>query len=153
MNHEPQGHEQKFRPDSQTVAQREVETRAPKHMEITREQRAELGEMVTQLEREFYGRGPTSVRISISKGDPEVITALSVDTLTVMDRTLVANGMIAEVVSHHQAVHQATAKDFCDEVETIVGKRPSAYLTQVDPDTGFAVRVFVFSEHEDPATE
>ncbi len=119
-------------------------------MEITKEQRASVAETVMQLEREFYGRGPTSVRVSVSNGDPEVITVLSIDTLTVMDRTLVASDMISQVVSHHQAVHRATADDFCDEMESIMGRRPSAYLAQVDPNTGYAVRVFVFTEADSP---
>lgn len=115
-------------------------------MNITKEQRAAVAEAVMQLERDFYGRGPTSVRVSISNGDPEVITALSIDTLTVMDRTLVDRDMVPKVVEHHQAVHQATAAEFCDDIEDIVGRRPSAYLAQVDPATGYAVRVFVFAD-------
>jgi uncharacterized protein YbcI len=114
-------------------------------MEITKEQRAGVAEMVMQLEREFYGRGPTSVRVSVSNGDPEVITVLSIDTLTTMDRTLVGNDMISQVVAHHQAVHRATAEEFCNEIEDILGIRPSSYLAQVDPNTGYAVRVFVFA--------
>lgn len=115
-------------------------------MNITKEQRAAVGEAVTALERDFYGRGPTSVRVSISNGDPEVITALSIDTLTVMDRTLADRGRTPQVVAHHQAVHDATAAEFCDEIEDIVGRRPAAYLAQVDPSTGYAVRVFVFAD-------
>lgn len=114
-------------------------------MEISKEQRAAVAESITRLERDFYGRGPTSVRVSVSNGDPEVITALSIDRLTAMDRTLADRGMVAQVVAHHQAVHQATSNEFCDEVEQIVGRRPSAYLAQLDPQTGYAVRVFVFA--------
>lgn len=117
-------------------------------MNITKEQRAAIAEVITKLEREFYGRGPTSVRVSISNGDPEVITALSIDRLTNMDRTLVDRGQIDEVRSHHQAVHTATSDEFCDGIAAIVGSRPSSYLAQLDPATGYAVRVFVFAgEH------
>jgi uncharacterized protein YbcI len=114
-------------------------------MEISKEQRAAVAESITRLERDFYGRGPTSVRVSVSNGDPEVITALSIDRLTAMDRTLADRGMVAQVVAHHQAVHQATSSEFCVELEKIVGRRPSAYLAQLDPATGYAVRVFVFA--------
>ena len=86
-------------------------------MEISKEQRAAVAESITRLERDFYGRGPTSVRVSVSNGDPEVITALSIDRLTAMDRTLADRGMVAQVVAHHQAVHQATSSEFCGEVE------------------------------------
>lgn len=117
-------------------------------MEITREQRAGLGEAVVRLEREFYGRGPRSVRVSVSDGDPDTVTVLSIDSLTVMDRTLSERNMQAAIVQHHQAIHEATAGDFLDEVETILGRRPGSYLSQVDPDSGYAVRVFIFPLHD-----
>lgn len=115
-------------------------------MHVTKEQRAAIGEAVMKLEREFYGRGPSSIRVSVSDSAPQVITVLSVDSLTAADRTLVDRGHVASVTAHHQALHGATAGDFCEEVENVVGQAPDAYLAQVDPDTGYAVRVFVFTE-------
>ncbi len=113
-------------------------------MPIDRDQRAAIGEAVTRLERDFYGRGPSSVRVTASDGSPEVVTVLSLDTLTTSDRTLVERGGIGAVRAHHQAVHEATSEDFRTEVAAIVGDEPSAYFAQVDPHTGYAVRVFVF---------
>lgn len=114
-------------------------------MEIAREQRAAIGEAVVKLEREFYGRGPSSVRVSVGTGDLSVITVLSVDSLSAMDRTLADRGKVDAVVAHHQLLHDATADDFCGAVGTLVGQEPDAYLSQVDPATGYAVRVFVFT--------
>lgn len=113
-------------------------------MSIDRDQRAAIGEAVTRLERDFYGRGPSSVRVTASDGSPEVVTVLSLDTLTTSDRTLVDREVVPAVVAHHEALHQATRADFCNEVTAIVGKPPDAYFAQVDPRTGYAVRVFVF---------
>ena len=117
-------------------------------MEISREQRAAIGEAVVRLEREFYGRGPRSVRVSVSDGDPHTVTVLSIDSLTAMDKTLSGRNLRSAVVSHHQALHEATADDFLGEIDKIVGRRPSSYLSQVDPDDGYAVRVFIFTEPE-----
>ncbi len=111
---------------------------------IDREQRAAIGEAVTRLERDFYGRGPSSVRVTASEGAPVVVTVLSLDTLTTSDRTLVDRGAVYAVTAHHEALHAATSDDFRAEVATIVGRSPSAYFAQVDPHTGYAVRVFVF---------
>ncbi len=122
-------------------------------MEITKEQRSVIAEIITKLERDFYGRGPTSVRVSVSNGDPEVITALSTDRLTIMDRTLVDRGMVTEVIAHHQAVHRATSAEFCDGIAQVVGCRPSAYLAQLDPATGYAVRVFIFADADADAED
>ena len=121
-------------------------------MEVSRDQRAALGEAVMKLERDFYGRGPSLVRVSVSDSDPYVITVLSVDSLTAADRTLTERDSTVAVLSHHQALHAVTAEDFCEQVETITGSYPNAYLAQVDPKTGFAVRVFVFSDSPRDAT-
>ena len=113
-------------------------------MEISNEDRAAVGETVVKLERDFYGRGPGSVKVSIGGGDLSVITVLSVDSLSAMDRTLIDRDRRSAVVSHHQAVNDATADDFCDAIADIVGRGVDSYLAQVDPSTGYAVRVFVF---------
>lgn len=115
-------------------------------MPIDRDQRAQIGEAVTRLERDFYGRGPSSVRVTASDGTPEIVTVLSLDTLTTSDRTLAERGGIGAIRAHHQAVHEVTSDDFRAEVRAIVGEEPSAYFAQVDPHTGSAVRVFVFAD-------
>lgn len=112
-------------------------------MAIGKDQRAAIGEAVTRLERDFYGRGPSSVRVAVSEGSPLVITVLSLDTLTAADRTLVDRQSVGAVIAHHDALHEATREDFCAEIDAIVGEVPHAYLAQVDPHSGYALRVFV----------
>lgn len=111
---------------------------------LTKEQRAEIAETVTKLERDLYGRGPSSVRVWNSGGSPEVVTVLSMDTLTVSDQTLVERGAVNAVAARHDSLHMATYDDFWHAVADVVGEEPNAYFGQVDPHTGYAVRVFVF---------
>jgi uncharacterized protein YbcI len=118
----------------------------PIDLPIDRERRAAIGEAVTRLERDFYGRGPSSVRVTASEGSPAIITVLSLDTLTTSDRTLLDRGVVSAVTAHHEALHEATSDDFRSEVADIVGRSPTAYFAQVDPRTGYAVRVFVFDD-------
>ena len=59
---------------------------------ISREQRAAIGEVIVRLERQFYGRGPSSVRVSVTEDTPVSIVALSIDSLTAADRTLNERG-------------------------------------------------------------
>lgn len=114
-------------------------------MRITKAQRNAVAEKITSLERTFYGRGPRSVQVSVSDDDPISLIVLSIDTLTVADAILGERGYLDAVVSHHQALQEATKNDFLEAVESIVGSPVSAYLAQVHPTTGSAVRVFVFS--------
>lgn len=115
-------------------------------MRITRAQRNAVAEKVTSLERSFYGRGPRNVKVSVSDDDPISLVVLSIDSLTVADAVLNERGHSDAVLRHHEALHEATRQDFLDAVEEIVGSPVSAYLAQVHPTTGYAVRVFVFSD-------
>jgi uncharacterized protein YbcI len=113
---------------------------------ITRAQRNSVAEKVTSLERSFYGRGPRNVKVSVSDDDPISLVVLSIDSLTVADAVLHERGHSDAVLRHHEALHEATRQDFLDAIEEIVGSPVSAYLAQVHPTTGYAVRVFVFSD-------
>jgi uncharacterized protein YbcI len=114
-------------------------------MRITKAQRNAVAEKITSLERAFYGRGPRNVQVSVSDDEPVSLVVLSIDTLTVADAVLGERGYQDAVIKHHEALHAATRQDFLDAVETIVGETVTAYLAQVHPGTGYAVRVFVFS--------
>lgn len=114
-------------------------------MRITKAQRNAVAEKITSLERSFYGRGPRNVQVSVSDDEPVSLIVLSIDTLTVADAVLGERGHREAVIKHHEALHEATRQDFLEAVESIVGRTVSAYLAQVHPTTGSAVRVFVFS--------
>jgi uncharacterized protein YbcI len=112
---------------------------------ITRAQRNAVAELITSLERTFYGRGPRNVKVSVSDDDPISLVVLSIDSLTVADAVLSERGHTDAVIRHHEALHEATKAEFLEAIEGIVGSPVSAYLAQVHPNTGYAVRVFVFS--------
>jgi uncharacterized protein YbcI len=114
-------------------------------MRITKAQRNAVAEKITSLERAFYGRGPRNVQVSVSDDEPVSLVVLSIDTLTAADSVLSERGHRDAVIKHHEALHEATRQDFLDAIETIVGATVTAYLAQVHPSTGYAVRVFVFS--------
>jgi uncharacterized protein YbcI len=114
---------------------------------ITRAQRNVVAEKITSLERTFYGRGPRNVQVSVSDDEPVSLVVLSIDSLTVADAVLSERGYQDAVISHHEALHEATRADFLEAVESVVGSQVTAYLAQVHPTTGTAIRVFVFSEH------
>ncbi|QWF85343.1 Na-translocating system protein MpsC family protein [Amycolatopsis sp. CA-230715] len=115
-------------------------------MQITRAQRNAVAEKITQLERSFYGRGPSNVKVSVSQDEPVSLVVLSIDSLTAGDSVLGERGYREAVIRHHEALHEATREDFIGAVEEIVAAKVHAYLAQVHPVTGHAVRVFIFAE-------
>lgn len=115
-------------------------------MQITRSQRSAVAERVTQLERSFYGRGPSNVKVSVSQEEPISLVVLSIDSLTAADSVLSERGYREAVLRHHEALHEATRAEFVGAVEEVVDARVHAYLAQVHPTTGHAVRVFIFAD-------
>lgn len=115
-------------------------------MQITRAQQNAVAERITQLERAFYGRGPSNVKVSVSQDEPVSLVVLSIDSLTAADSVLSARGYKETVIRHHEALHEATRADFVSAVEDVVGVRVHAYLAQVHPTTGHAVRVFILAD-------
>jgi uncharacterized protein YbcI len=113
---------------------------------VSREQRAAIGEAIVRLERQFYGRGPSSVRVSVTEETPVSIVALSVDSLTAADRTLNDRGAQDAVRRHHEALNIATREDFVRAIEDIVHEPVTAYLAQIHALTGYGIRVFLFDE-------
>ncbi|MGW4830276.1 Na-translocating system protein MpsC family protein [Amycolatopsis japonica] len=115
-------------------------------MQISRAQRNAVAERITQLERAFYGRGPSNVKVSVSQEDPVSLIVLSIDSLTAADSLLSERGYRAAVLRHHEALHEATRADFVGAVEEVLDARVHAYLAQVHPGTGHAVRVFILAD-------
>lgn len=115
-------------------------------MQITRAQRNAVAERVTQLERQFYGRGPSNVKVSVSQEEPVSLVVLSIDSLTAADSVLSERGYREAVIRHHEALHEVTRVDFIDAVEEIIDAHVHAYLAQVHPTTGHAVRVFILAD-------
>ncbi len=116
---------------------------------VSREQRAAIGEAVVRLERQFYGRGPSSVRVSVTEESPVSIVALSVDSLTAADRTLNERGRRGRGASPRGGRSTwRTREDFVRAIEEIVGQPVTAYLAQIHPLTGYGIRVFLFDEGE-----
>jgi uncharacterized protein YbcI len=117
-------------------------------LRVSREQRAAIGEAVVRLERQVSGRGPSSVRVSVTEETPVSIVALSIDSLNAADRTLNDRGRHDAVLRHVESLNAATREDFVRAIEEIVGHPVTAYLAQIHPLTGYGIRVFLFDEGE-----
>ena len=112
---------------------------------------AAVSTVMTQLHRDYYGRGATTVRTVIGKN--QVITFLE-DILTPMERTLIEAGQI-EVVRQTRLAFQVAMKDrFVDAIEKVMERKVRAFLSQVHFDPDIAAEIFVLEpEGADPAAE
>ena len=101
------------------------------------EELAQVTNGIVRLFSEYYGRGPTRAKSYLLEGT-YVVTVLR-DTMTTVERTLVARGE-AHLVRHVRLTFQeAMAASFQGVVEQATGRRVASYHSQLltDPDVGF----------------
>jgi len=99
-----------------------------------------ISNAMTQMHREYYGRGATSVRTVIDRN--HVVTFLE-DILTPMERTLVDAGEIEPVRQARLAFQKAMRTRFIDTIESATGRKVRAFLSQVHFDPDNAAELFV----------
>ena len=103
-----------------------------KHAAISRE--------IVRLLHEYTGRGPTKARTHINN---DLITVVLEDTLTMGERSLIADGKTQHVLATRKAFQETMSVKMVAAVEEHSGRRVLAFLSanHVDPD--IAVETFV----------
>jgi uncharacterized protein YbcI len=92
---------------------------------------------IVQLFREYYGRGPTKAKSFLLDG--YIVVCVLEDTMTTVEQTLVKNGNGGMVRQVRLTFQEAMAHQFEGVVEKAMGRRVTAYHSQLtlDPDMGF----------------
>src|SRR5215210_6025462 len=118
----------------------------PAHMERTPtsesvvshgEQLAAVTNGIVQLFRTYYGRGPNKAKSYLL--DDRIVVCVLEDTMTTVEQTLVKNGDNGMVRSVRLRFQEVMALEFKTVVENAMGRRVSAYHSQLttEPDVGF----------------
>jgi uncharacterized protein YbcI len=106
---------------------------------------------ISRLHREYYGRGPTSVRTVF--GHDHVVTFLE-DMYTPVERTLLAAGEVEAVRTTRRAFQRAMEAKFVEVVEQATGRTVRAFLSETHVDRDISAEIFVLERDEkDPAPE
>lgn len=104
-----------------------------------------VGNAISRLHREHYGRGATTVRTVIQRD--HVISFLS-DIYTPVERTLIDAGSQETVKETRQVFQMAMREMFSNAVEEIMGRKVVAFMSQVHFAPDMAAEIFVLG----PAT-
>jgi uncharacterized protein YbcI len=101
---------------------------------------ARITAQVVKLLSDYTGRGPTKGWTSI---DGDLVSVVLHDTFTKAERNLVADGKGDLVVSMRKEFQKTMKDDLVDVVETTLGRKVTAFLSDhhVNPDV--AVETFV----------
>jgi uncharacterized protein YbcI len=108
---------------------------------------AEVTNGIVRLFSDYYGRGPTRAKSYLLDGR-YLVTVLR-DTLTTVERTLAETGNTDLVRRVRLSFQEAMADSFKGVVEQNLGRKVTAYHSQilVDPDVGFE---FFLLEEQQP---
>jgi uncharacterized protein YbcI len=111
---------------------------------------ASIGNAITRLHRDHYGRGATTTRTVMQRN---YIAVFLEDIYTPVERTLIDAGDAEQVKVTRQAFQMAMREPFSSAVEEITGRKVRAFMSQVHFDPDMAVEVFVLepSASEDGA--
>src|SRR5688500_12154717 len=99
-----------------------------------------VGNAITRLHREHYGRGATTTRTVFQRN--HVVTFLE-DIYTPVERTLIEAGEQESVKSTRQVFQMAMRNAFSGAVEEITGRRVIQFMSQVSFDPDMAAEIFV----------
>jgi uncharacterized protein YbcI len=111
------------------------------HSERSRQATA-LGNAITRLHRERYGRGATTTR-TLFQGN-RIVVFLE-DIYTPLERTLIEAGDWEQVKETRQSFQMAMRVSFNEAVEEITGRKVAAFMSQVHLDPDMAAEIFVLS--------
>ena len=104
---------------------------------------------MVSLHRRFYGKGPTKAKTYLV--DDTVICVLE-GGFTTVERTLIAEHDVEAVLQVRRSFQAAMETHFTEVVESALGRKVIAYMSQIHADPDLAVELFVLepAESEDP---
>ena len=99
-----------------------------------------IGNEITRLHREHYGRGASTTRTIFQR---DYVAAFLEDIYTPVERTLIDDGQQEGVKQTRQLFQMAMRERFSEAVEEITGRKVAAFMSQVHFDPDMAVEIFV----------
>src|SRR4051794_18592202 len=103
----------------------------------------EVSNTMVRLHKEQFGRGPTSARTNWAGHD--ALMCVLENTLTPAERNLVKLGEHERLRETRMFFQYASAREFCEPVELIVGRKVRAFMSAIDTEAdGLVTEIFVF---------
>jgi uncharacterized protein YbcI len=99
-----------------------------------------VGNAITRLHRDYYGRGATTTRTMYQRNH---IVVFLEDIYTPVERTLIEAGNHEDVRRTRQVFQDAMRERFSDSVEEITGRNVIQFMSQVSFDPDMAAEIFV----------
>jgi uncharacterized protein YbcI len=104
---------------------------------------AELAEVtagMVSLHRRFYGKGPTKAK---TYAVDDTVVCLLEGGFTTVERTLIDEKDVEAVLTIRRSFQSAMEHHFTEVVESALGRKVIAYMSQIHADPDLAVELFV----------
>jgi uncharacterized protein YbcI len=105
-----------------------------------RQQARAVGNAISRLHREHYGRGATTTRTLYER---DHLIAFLDDIYTPVERTLIEAGQHDDVKHTRQVFQMAMRDRFSEAVEEITGRQVVQFMSQVSFDPDMAAEIFI----------
>jgi uncharacterized protein YbcI len=112
--------------------------------------RAAISQAIVRIHAEHYGKGATQAKTYV--WDDLVVTVLR-DVLTVAERTLIDLDRADTVREVRTTFEFSLERTFRSAVEEITGRRVQSFMSQVDPENGLGVEVFMLEPADGEADD
>jgi uncharacterized protein YbcI len=99
-----------------------------------------MGNAITRLHRDHYGRGATTTRTIYQRNH---VVVLLEEIYTPVERTLIEAGKHEEVRRTRQVFQDAMRERFSKAVEEIGGRKVIQFMSQVSFDPDIAAEIFI----------
>src|SRR5262245_63525918 len=109
---------------------------------------AELAEVTTglvSLHRRFYGKGPTKAKTYAVN---DTVICVLEGGFTTVERTLIAEHDVESVLRIRRSFQAAMEDHFTEVVESALGRKVIAYMSQIHADPDLAMELFVLEPVE-----
>ena len=109
----------------------------------------EVSNAMVRIYREQFGRGPTKCRTNYA--GPNALISTLEDSLTPVERNLVAMGEHQRLRDTRMFFQYATETEFRETVEQITGRRVVAFVSGIDAVRDVSCEVFYFEPQSSAA--
>jgi uncharacterized protein YbcI len=105
--------------------------------------RAEIASQIVQLQREYYGKGPTKARAYVVE---DLVAVVLEETFTKAERTLVERGERDAIQQIRRRFQQQMADEFKAIVEQATGRSVRAFLSETNLEADVSVELFLLGD-------
>ena len=104
---------------------------------------------LVQLHSQFYGKGPTKAKTHMVN---DTVICVLRGGFTTVERTLIEHGNREAVYEIRRNFQNAMEREFTTVVETALGRKVIAYMSQIHTDPDMAVELFVLEPADEHAS-